>query len=168
MNSMSSSRFEDDIKELQTAIDERPALEVEEGPKTRSRREVWWLIAVLVGLMIGAAEVAILAGAGASREATAAPQEIVRAIASNYCFERMRAIGDALGSYRDKTGEFPRALADLRPDHVAFAPTDPSGAPYGYAVRDGSFSLTCPNPRLHAPSEQLAQSLRSLVEQTAR
>lgn len=143
------SQFAHRIESLATAIEERPPLEVEEAPQTRSSRHLYWLIGGLCALTIGVAEVGILTRSSAP-DAPAPPPAVLEAFEHDPCAARMSAIMGAVGAYTNAHGSPPPSLAVLNPDYLGFAPIDPvSNQPYGYQVIGESVSLFCPSAELN-------------------
>lgn len=135
--------FQTSVEQLASAIEERPPVEVEESPQTRSSRQLYWLIGGLCALTIGAAEIGILLHGGA--DAPAPPPEVVALIEQDPCTARMVEIMDAVAAYTAAHGAPPAALADLHPSHLPFVPVDPvSRREYSYEVIGESVSLSCP------------------------
>ena len=142
------SQFANRIENLATAIEERPPLDVEEAPQTRSSRHLYWLIGLLCALTIGIAEVGILTR-GNAPDAPAPPPAVLEAFQNDPCAARMGAIMGAIAAYTNAHGSPPPTLAVLNPDYLTFAPIDPvSNQPYGYQVIGESVSVFCPSAAL--------------------
>jgi len=146
--------FRTRIEDLATAIEERPGIEVDEVPPTRSSRHLYWMVGGLCALIIGIAEVGILLR-GNMLDAPAPPPEVRAIYEHDPCAARMAAVMDALTAYRLARGKPPSALTALYPDYLAFPPVDPAtNQPYGYEVIGESISLTCPLSDTAAPADQ--------------
>ncbi len=142
------SQFADRIESLATAIEERPPVDIEEAPQTRSSRHLYWLIGALCALTIGVAEVGILTRSTAP-DAPPPPPAVLEAFEQDPCAARMGAIMVAIAAYTNAHGSPPPSLAVLNPNYLTVAPIDPvSNQPYGYQVIGESVSLFCPSAEL--------------------
>lgn len=144
----------DALSALATEIEERQPLEVEEGPRTRTTRHVYWLIGGVCALIVGVVEVSILMGSVASADAPPPPPVVMEQIQNDTCASRMSAVMNGILAYEAKTGARPPTLAALYPEFIAFQPIDPAAnQPYGYAVMGESITLTCPSAAVTAAAQ---------------
>ena len=140
--------FSSRIETLATAIEERPPVDVEEAPETRSSRHIYWLIGGLCALTIGVAEIGVLAR-GESAGAPPPPAEVVAKYENAPCATRMAEIMKAVSAYTDSHGGPPPNLTVLTPDYLASPAIDPaSNQPYGYQVSGEEVSVSCPSAAL--------------------
>ncbi len=136
----------DPFSTLASAIEERPALEVEQGPQTKSSRHVYWLIGGLCALTVGIAEVGILVRSDATHDAPPPPVAVLQTVQSDACATRITALMNGVSAYMAKTGSAPQSLAVLYPNYIGFQPIDPAvNQPYGYEVVSQSVTITCPS-----------------------
>lgn len=151
-DSLAAEPPEDPFMSLAAEISERPALEVEQAPQTKSSRHLYWLIGGLCALTLGVAEVGILMRSDATQDAPQAPPEVLQAMQNDTCATRMNALMDGVAAYMAKTGSMPQSLAVLYPDFIGFQPIDPAvNQPYGYEVAGESVAITCPSGALGEP-----------------
>lgn len=140
-----SDPFGSQLENLATAIEGRPAIDVEQAPETGRSRQIYWLIGGLCALTIGIAEIGILAR-GESVGAPPPPAELMARVESDPCATRTAAFMKAVSAYAEAHGEPPPNLAVLTPDYIAFPPIDPtSNLPFSYQVVGESVSITCPS-----------------------
>lgn len=140
------------IEDLAAAIEERPPVEVEQAPPTRSRRHVYWLIGAICAVAIGVAEVAILARS-TTPDAPPPPPDMLAAYENDPCGARMSTIMSAVSAYTRAHGVPPPNLEMLTPEYLAFTPIDPAvNKPYGYEAIGQSVSLSCPSAGTASPS----------------
>lgn len=137
--------FQRSLDSLTTAVESRPAIEVEEAPPTRSSSHLYWLVGGLCLLTIGVAEVGFrLRGDGAG--APPAPAEVLAVYEQDPCARRTAAIMDAITAYTRRHGALPPTLAALAPEFLPQPPIDAdTGRPFGYEVLGDAVSLTCPS-----------------------
>lgn len=144
--------FRSSVDSLASQIEERPPLEIDEAPQTRSSRHLYWMIGALCALTIGIAEIGILMR-GESLEAPAPPPEVLAAVEQDPCAARLTAIMDGIAAYVAQNGKPPATLDVLHPTFLPFAPVDPAtNQPYGYEINGESVALTCPSVERGAAS----------------
>jgi hypothetical protein len=137
---------DDPFGALATQIEERPALQIEEVPRTAHSRYLYFIVGGLCMLTIGLAEVGILLRSDLPTEAPPAPPEVLQTLQNDACAARMAKLMDGVAAYTAKTGSVPQSLSVLYPDFISFEPIDPAvNQPYGYEVIGESVSITCPS-----------------------
>ena len=144
--------FRQSIGQLATAIEERPAQEVDVAPKTHSNRQVYWLIGGLCAAVVAAIEIGMMVR-GDSADAPTPPPQVESALQNNACLARTRAVVNAVGRYAEAHGGPPPSLNALGSQYLPFAPIDPAtNQPLVYQVVGESVTVSCPVPPRDAPS----------------
>lgn len=141
------------VGELASAIEQRPAIEIETVPEPPRRQHRYWAVALLAVLTI-AVSIGVLLSAPPA-EIPGAPAAVTTALAQHPCGEAMTSIMSAIALYTAEHGAPPAELAALHPQYLAFPPVDPATRePYGYDVIGASVSLACPRqPRQAAAAD---------------
>ncbi|MBI1816408.1 MAG: hypothetical protein HYR72_15630 [Deltaproteobacteria bacterium] len=117
---------------------------VEQGPATKSTRQLYWLVGSIVALAVAAVEISVVMESDADIESTPAA---ALAVYQTPCALRMAAITDAITAYATAMGQLPPDLNSLRPAYLTVAPVDPdTGQPYHYERVGDGVALSCPNP----------------------
>lgn len=125
---------------------------VDEVPRTRSTEAVVLTILMVVAVLVGGVETAVLLRAG-TEAGLPQPDPVVLAIESEPCMSRMTAIARAVDAHIEAHGAPPQTLNDLAAGALSEPLVEPySNKSYLYKPDGQAYSLECPEPHRHPAS----------------
>jgi len=139
------------VRRYAAEVREQAPPRIDEVPRTRSSDTVVLTILVVVAIVVGGVEAAVLLRPGT--DATMLPPDAaVLQVEAEPCMRRMTAISRAIEAHLQEHGAVPRTLADLAGSLSEPAVEPHSGRPYAYVPDGLSYSLSCPDPGGHPAS----------------